>query len=451
MSTSSDSTGTVALLTPGGRGAVATIRLVGPLDVISPVVDQFFAAANGRSLADQIVNRIVFGHWSDVAASRDADLNRADLNRADVNRADVNRADVNRADVNRVDVDREDVVLCRTGEESIEIHCHGGDAATRRLFGNLTRENSRLRRVEWQQQLSSETSAFDAECVTALTRATTRRTAALVARQTGGLLRAAIDRLIDLAESPATSTSRSEQQKDLLVGLDQLLRWSEFGIHLTTPWHVVLAGRPNVGKSTLINALLGYSRSIVFDQPGTTRDVVSAETAFDGWPVRLSDTAGLRATDDEIEVEGVSRARQAVSSADLLCLVFDRSSRLSTEDRELFEACRLIEPSSNSTRRCLIIVHKTDLPNQWEPQSSGWLPNDALEVSSATGEGIVELTRAIVASLIPKVPDHSDAIPLTARQVEQLKSARTFATAGDIERCGTAMLDVAAGTQHSSD
>ena len=84
------------------------------------------------------------------------------------------------------------------------------------------------------------------------------------------------------------------------------LAWEDFGLHLTRPWNVVLAGRPNVGKSSLINALLGYTRSIVFDQPGTTRDVVTAATAIDGWPIELSDTAGLR--------ESPSRWRRRESS-----------------------------------------------------------------------------------------------------------------------------------------
>jgi tRNA modification GTPase len=112
---------------------------------------------------------------------------------------------------------------------------------------------------------------------------------------------------------------------ELTAQLDALLRWSEFGRHLTQPWQVVLTGVPNVGKSSLINRLLGYSRSIVYAEPGTTRDVVTAATAFDGWPVELSDTAGLRDAAGEIEAAGVERARRHLATADL-AIVFSTAA-----------------------------------------------------------------------------------------------------------------------------
>jgi tRNA modification GTPase len=94
---------------------------------------------------------------------------------------------------------------------------------------------------------------------------------------------------------------------------------------------VVIAGPPNVGKSSLINALLGYQRAIVFDQPGTTRDVLTATTAIDGWPVELADTAGIREGDDAIETEGVARALAEIRAADLVVEVWDASQE--TGDR----------------------------------------------------------------------------------------------------------------------
>src|SRR6185503_7750192 len=110
----------------------------------------------------------------------------------------------------------------------------------------------------------------------------------------------------------------------------RLLALAEVGLHLTTPWRVVFAGPPNVGKSSLVNALLGYPRAIVYDQPGTTRDVLTASTAFDGWPFELRDTAGLRdgISLDSVEVEGVARARAQIATADLVVFVHDRSAGL---------------------------------------------------------------------------------------------------------------------------
>ena len=94
---------------------------------------------------------------------------------------------------------------------------------------------------------------------------------------------------------------------------------ADLGLHLTSPWRVVVAGPPNVGKSSLINALVGYHRAVVFDTPGTTRDVVTVGTAIDGWPVELSDTAGIRPSDDRLESR-VGRAIEQTRQADLVAL-----------------------------------------------------------------------------------------------------------------------------------
>ena len=95
---------------------------------------------------------------------------------------------------------------------------------------------------------------------------------------------------------------------------------------------MVIAGPPNVGKSSLINALLGFQRAIVFDLPGTTRDVVTAVTALDGWPVELSDTAGLRSSDDPLELAGIEQAHRQAAAADCLLLVFDASQPWSARE-----------------------------------------------------------------------------------------------------------------------
>jgi tRNA modification GTPase len=191
------------------------------------------------------------------------------------------------------------------------------------------------------------------------------------------------------------------------------LRRADFGLHLTRPWRVVLFGEPNVGKSSLINALVGFERAIVFDRPGTTRDVVTAETAFDGWPVRLSDTAGLRADAEELEAAGIERTRAELAEADLPVEVSDRSRP--PQPSPWFWTAREFRPR-------LIVLNKADLPSAWpdEPQ-----PDFVAAVSAHTGEGIRDLMTRIVATLIPELPPDDEPIPITPRQTEALRAART--------------------------
>lgn len=326
----SEPAGTVAILTPIGRGAVATVRWRGPVALIDESVPPLFQAANGQPLANQPVNRIVYGRWGSVAP--------------------------------------EDVVSCRTAEDELEIHCHGGIAAVRRITGDLVAAGGR--EVPWSAQQTKRTSGLAAELQTALARASTLRTAELLLQQlTGGLLAA--------ARSWQTLRWTENDRRQAADSITEILRWESFGLHLAEPWRIVLTGRPNVGKSSLINSLLGYQRAIVFDQPGTTRDVVIGETAFEGWPVILADTAGLRETDEQLEAAGVARARQAAQTADLILVLIDISQPPLPDDLALVAA----HP------RAIVVAHKCDLPDCWGAER----PSAALPASSITGAGVENL------------------------------------------------------------
>ena len=206
-------------------------------------------------------------------------------------------------------------------------------------------------------------------------------------------------------------------QLDALSQLDALFAWADFGLHLTRPWSVVLTGRPNVGKSSLINRLLGYERAIVFDQPGTTRDVVTGETALDGWPVLLADTAGLREGAEELEAAGMALARQRLATADLRVVLIDLGEPPTPEDERLLAEW----PDA------MVVAHKCDRPDRWLSR----VPAGARRVSSRTGEGVDELQRLIVERLVPRVPPPGTAIPISARHVELLRAARAALSAGD--------------------
>jgi tRNA modification GTPase len=362
-----------ALLTPRGRGAVATIRFRGDCRLLDQADPPAFLAANGRALEQQPLNRIVFGRWG-----RDP---------------------------------VEEVVLCRIDEQSVEIHCHGGDAAVRRVLADL--ESLGCIITTWQEMSQHAAGVLETECLDALSRAKTLRTATILLEQYSGVLRAAFE---DLQVSNLKSVS-GRREAYPTGRIDALLTWADFGLHLTRPWSVVLGGRPNVGKSSLINALVGYARSIVYDEPGTTRDVVTAETALDGWPIELTDTAGLRDDADELESAGIALARERLLAADCRVLLLDTSRPPTESDRRLLA----------EWPRAVVVAHKCDLPNMW----AGELPAGAIRASSRTSEGVNEVARQIAARLVPEVPASGTAIPVTGRQVELLTEARAALASAD--------------------
>ena len=362
-----------ALLTPIGRGAIATIR-VSLLGASRPVADVWpFRAANGRPLSSQSVGRIVFGHWGSEPS--------------------------------------EEIVLCALDDATLEIHCHGGDAASRRILRDLAAAGCRV--VAWPEFLQQTESPLRAEIMGELCRATTLPTAAILWEQANGLFELTVGALV--AEAPGNLPAAAARIREWLA-------WADFGLHLTRPWRVVLAGRPNVGKSSLINAILGYTRCVVFDQPGTTRDVVSAQTAIDGWPIEVSDTAGLRASADPLESAGIERARQTLETADLAVVLIDVSQPASAADRAILA----------EHRPAIVVAHKCDLVayegnDRWQTdETDQWL-----RVSAKTGVGVEALVAAISLQLVPRVPPPDSLIPLTERHVALLNTALAAAERAD--------------------
>jgi tRNA modification GTPase len=349
-----------------------------------PIFDLLpFQAGNGQPLSLQPIGRIVFGRWgSDLA---------------------------------------EEVVVCHVNRETLEIHCHGGDAAAKRILKDL--EAAGCRTMAWQELIHRVDGALAAELQAELSRATTTRTAEFLLEQADGLLRSSIESLI----------TADDEAVPRIAKVREMLRWAEFGVHLTRPWKVVVAGRPNVGKSSLINVLLGYTRSIVFDQPGTTRDVVTAVTAVDGWPIELSDTAGIRQSDEPLEAAGIERARSRLADSDLAVLLIDVSTAPSDEDRRLLAALP----------EALVVAHRCDLPRSvgarvWDERSF----NTWLRVSSKTGEGVDALTRALLQRLVPEIPPTGAPLPVTPRQVGLLQQSARAAEAGDWGEFTRSMLEI---------
>lgn len=399
----SESPLTAALITAPGRGAVATIRVKGSPEPLARVIDRYFAAANQRSFREQRAGRVCFGQWHSGAWNEPGRMAGQPGSARD---------------------DDEDIVLSRVDETSVEINCHGGAAAVNRILAALSQAG--VQTVSWERQKASRAPLFDVECSAALARTTTATTAQILLRQASGLLKEHLEQLLQLAETPESVDSRER----LTAGLSRLSRFAAFGRHLTEPWRVVIAGRPNAGKSTLLNALLGFTRAIVFDQPGTTRDVVTGETAFEGWPVILADTAGLRETDDRLEREGIARTRQAVQDADLILLLLDVSRPVDVDEQHLLDEFA-------ESPHCLIVAGKCDLPCAW----SRPLPEDCLRLSAVTALGLRELMGAIVRRLVPEVPANDWPVPVTARQGRCLHEAWQALQAGQVDLVQAALRE----------
>jgi tRNA modification GTPase len=248
------------------------------------------------------------------------------------------------------------------------------------------------------------------EALAALASARTERTAAILLDQFSGALRRAMDDLKGLL-----ADRRAPAADALLTRLRSL---EPVGRLLTQPGRVVLIGQTNVGKSSLLNALVGYGRAIVDAAPGTTRDVVAASVVLDGWPVELADTAGQRTATDELESRGTELARLQAAAADVVLLVCDRSQGWSAADVAL----------AAEFPRAVLVHNKSDLPRADDPL----LRPTGIAVSALTGDGIDQVARAVVVRLVPALPQAGEAVPFAPRHWHALRQAQEAVWRGDL-------------------
>jgi tRNA modification GTPase len=290
----------------------------------------------------------------------------------------------------------EEIVLRPRSAKAVELHCHGGHAAAAMIEETLRQRGCRV--VAWRQWISeSQPDPISAAALAALADAPTQRTAGILLDQYHGALGRAFDAIQQDIKGKNFAAARSR--------VESLMACIPLRLHLTKPWRVVVAGPPNAGKSSLINAMVGFQRSIVHHTPGTTRDAVTAATAMDGWPVELCDTAGLHAGAQGIEKAGVELARQRIIDADLLILVFDLTSSWSVSDKALVD----------SFPNALIVQNKADLQYAKDNRPTG------LYTSALCDAGIDELIIKIASRLVPIPPPPGAAAPFTLEQIEQVR------------------------------
>lgn len=386
------------VLTPSGRGAVAVTELrCASNEEATAVLQLHFCSVSGADLQQTRIGRILYGRWRN-----------------------------------------EDVVLVRTNPATWEVHCHGGIAAVRSIARDLSERDATVSGRSTAGIYDGDLT-LDSEIRRLLLLARTRKAAVHLLSQSDGRLADEISWIVESAGQPM-SNGRAE----LDARLQQLLRWAEFAGHLVAPWRVLVLGRPNAGKSSLVNRIVGLNRSIVFDQPGTTRDIVEATAILDGWPFVFCDSAGLHdSADCEIEQSGMQAAVAGIRNCDLVLLVRDATDELQ-QDWIPFEL-------RDAAKRVLVIRNKIDL------YSGASAANDCLtsgprtndddadnhrmpprwpfhSVSARTGAGIPELITSIVHAVIPEEPPPGTALPLPGLVAEQLQTLlhRDSPTAGHV-------------------
>lgn len=293
-----------------------------------------------------------------------------------------------------------------TGEDTVEFHCHGSPAVLAAGLEGLYLAGAKpARRGEFTKRafLNGKLALTQAEAVIDLIEADCADAAANAAGQVGGALQKRLapvyDDLVNLCSHfHAVLDYPDEDIEDFGLNnyygllkkdakqLYALLQTYSQGRILRQGVAAAIVGKPNVGKSSLLNALAGYDRVIVTDIPGTTRDTVEETVMLGSTRLRLMDTAGIRDTSDTVEAMGVERSRQAIESADLVIFVCDGSRPLDAEDEAIIELCE-------NQEKAIALINKTDLGTAVEPGDLPFLM--VVPFCAKTGEGLEQLAQAV--------------------------------------------------------
>jgi len=295
-----------------------------------------------------------------------------------------------------------------TGEDVVEVHCHGGNFLVRQILALLLSRGARQAEPgEFTKRafLNGRVDLAQAEAVLDLIRARTTKGAQLALNQASGELSKYVgelrEELLDILVQVEAAIDFPEEEIELLQRHQVIEKINAFVnkikvISDSYDWgrlfregaKVCICGRPNVGKSSLMNALLGTDRVIVTPIPGTTRDVIEESLNLDGLPVIIWDTAGIRDSPDQVEQIGVALSRQHLEQADALVVVIDGSTELTADDRALLQIVK--------SKKAVIAINKNDLPLIVEWQTLA--PEEAtpiLATSARTGTGIDALKKTL--------------------------------------------------------
>lgn len=359
-----------SLITPQGRSAIAVVAVQGL--GVADVLDSLFQPVGSKRLVARN-DSIIYGTWLSTG---------------------------------------EDLMIIRVpdSDSNFEIHCHGGSAAYQSILGDL--EKSGICQTQPDDISFNQVHPWKKECLLLASKALTPKTAKWILRQAESLPATMAQVILMLEEG---SYNRA------IETIESMLAWSKFGTTLAQTQTIILCGNPNVGKSSLINKLLGYERAIVTAMPGTTRDVVSQITAIDGWPVEFQDTAGMRETENEIESVGISKALEMISKADIVVHVFDGQHPNFETGADLI----------GGRKPHLLVRNKSDqlLPDELKSWSVQY-PQTKL-VSAQNGFGIESLIGSFSELLAPEIPNPDVVFPVSKTQVVLLDEALRLTKNGD--------------------
>ncbi|MCW9049972.1 MAG: tRNA uridine-5-carboxymethylaminomethyl(34) synthesis GTPase MnmE, partial [Deltaproteobacteria bacterium] len=313
-----------------------------------------------------------------------------------------------------------------TRDDVVEIHSHGSQAVVKKILNTCQLEGLRLAKpgeFTYRAYINGRLDLSQAEAVAKLISARTETSRALALAQVGGALSQKIhsftlkikealvfiEAWIDFPEEdlpPENIVEISTKIKEIYNNISMIASGYEYGRLLSEGASIMLVGQPNVGKSSLLNSLLGEDRAIVTSVPGTTRDLIEEGVSIDGLPVRLIDTAGLRETEDIVELEGIRRAKGKMLSADLVLLLVDSSKELNEQDFFAQEQCFGLPT--------LVVMTKVDLNSAHIDRAFTVFP--IYDVSTKTGQGLKELKNAIFDFLGGDKSASSESVLLTERR-----------------------------------
>jgi tRNA modification GTPase len=401
-----------AVATAAGEGGIGIIRISGKMAI--DVSDKIFCGIKGKRAVNIESQHVAYGYIVDP--------------------------------ISKEHVDEVLLLIMRgprsyTREDVVEIHCHGGSVPLKKILELTLNYGARLAEPgEFTKRafLNGRLDLSQAEAVIDIIKAKTDASLRMALGHLAGTLSdkirgmrhtilgmiANLEATIDFPEEDIEELAAQDVKEAvivLLAEMNELLATKETGRILRDGLETVIIGKPNVGKSSLLNALLKENRAIVTDIPGTTRDIIEEFVNIRGVPLKIVDTAGIRDTADIVEKLGVDKTREFIVSADLILLLLDASVPLSVEDREVLQLL--------TGKEAIVLVNKSDLPTQLEMNEVYAYVSDkkVLNISVALGTGLSELEQVIVDMVYSgKVEQKEGAFINNLRQANLLEQAKKY-------------------------